>query len=46
MESFCQLQIALDLGYISETDIVNIKPQFFSVSRLINALSKSYAAKL
>lgn len=46
METFCQLHIALDLGYISETDIANIKPQFFSVSRLINALSKSYAAKL
>lgn len=25
METFCQLQIALDLGYISETDIACIK---------------------
>jgi four helix bundle protein len=46
LESYCQLEIARDLEYISDTDLKEIKPQFFVVSRLINALRKSFVEKL
>ncbi len=41
MESFSQLQIAQDLGYISEADIDTIRPQFISVAKMLSGL-KSY----
>ena len=46
MESYCQLQIAQDLGYLSSDDINSIKSQFFDCSRLISGLKKSFEAKL
>ena len=46
MESYCQLQIAQDLGYLSADDINSIKSQFFDCSRLISGLKKSFEAKL
>ncbi len=42
MEAYCQLEVALDLGLILETELKDLKPYFFSVSRLINALSQSF----
>ena len=46
LEAYCQMQIALELNYISEQDFQTIKPKFFTVSRLLNALSKSFQQKL
>lgn len=46
LESFCQLQIATNVNYITANDLVAVKPQFFTVSRLLTALSKSYAKLL
>jgi len=41
MEAFSQLQIAQDLGYLSEQDIDTIRPQFISVAKMLSGL-KSY----
>lgn len=46
MESYCQLQIAVDLGYITSDELNAIKPLFFETSRLISGLRKSFEAKL
>lgn len=42
LESYCQLQIAQKLNYITEDKIESIKPQYFKVSNLLNALKRSY----
>jgi len=42
MEVYCQLQIALELGYISQSDIQEIRPGIFKTSKLISGLRKSY----
>lgn len=41
MESFSQLQIAQDLGYLSQEDIDNIRPQFINVAKMLSGL-KAY----
>ena len=46
LETYCQLQIAVELSYISTEDLDAIKPLFFDTSRLISGLSNSYASKL
>lgn len=46
LESYCQIQIAANVNYITETELQTIKPQFFTVSRLLTALSKSYTIQL
>ena len=46
LETYCQLQIAAELGYISDDDLEAIKPLFFETSRLISGLSNSYTSKL
>ena len=46
MEAFCQLQIAMDLGYISEEQLNSIRNDFIEVSKLLNGLSKSFRSKL
>lgn len=45
-ECFCQLQIAQDLGYISEKDIDNLRPTFNKVAAFISALRSSFEKKL
>lgn len=42
MESYCQLQSCIDLGYITADKFYSIRPQFFVVSRLIHGLRQSY----
>ena len=42
METYCQLQIAVDLGYISSEDLSSVKPLFFETSRLISGLRKKF----
>ncbi len=46
MEAYCQLQIALDLGYISQEKFNEIKPQYFIVSRLLSGLVNSFQEKM
>ena len=46
LESYCQLQIAVDLGYISSEDLSSVKPLFFETSRLISGLRKRFESNL
>lgn len=39
MEAFSQLQIAQDLGYITEGDIDSIRPMFISVAKMLSGLN-------
>ena len=45
MESYCQLQLALDESYISEEEYKNIKRSFFTVGKLLNSFKASIAKK-
>ena len=45
LETYCQLQIAVELNHISLDDLEAIKPLFFETSRLISGLRNSYASK-
>ena len=42
MEAFSQLQIAQDLGYLTELDIDTIRPQFISVAKILSGLKKHF----
>ena len=42
MEAYCQLQIALELGYITADEVNAVKPLFFETTRLISGLRKGY----
>lgn len=46
METYNQLLIAIDLGYITEKSVEAIKPNIDSVAKMINGLSSSYSKKL
>ena len=46
MESFCQLEIACELNYISAEELAKIKEKLLAVSRLINGFSQSFQRKL
>ena len=41
MEVYCQLQIAVDLGYMTEDDFDQIKPLIQSTSKMLNGLHKA-----
>lgn len=41
-ETYCQLQIASELGYITADELNTVKPLFKETSRLISGLRKSY----
>lgn len=41
MELYSQLQLSVDLGYISEDDFNQIRPLFFTTSKLLNGLHKA-----
>ena len=41
MEAFSQLQIAQDLGYITEEDVDTIRPSFINVAKMLSGL-KNY----
>ena len=45
-ESFSQLQLAQDLGYIQESDIDMIRPLFSKVAALLSLLKKSFEQKI
>lgn len=46
METFNQLLIAIDLTYITEESVEEIKPSIDAVAKMINALSNTYGQKL
>lgn len=46
METYNQLLIAIDLGYITEESVEAIKPSIDGVAKMINGLSSSYSKKL
>ena len=46
MEAYNQLLIAIELAYITEESVGDIKPRIDSVAKMINGLSGSYTAKL
>jgi hypothetical protein len=46
MEVYCQLQIAVDLGYISPEDMQKVKRDIFTTSKLISGLRTSKVAQL
>ena len=46
MEVYCQLQIAVDLNYITTDDLQNIKHRIFTTSKLISGLRTSKLAQL
>ena len=46
MEVYCQLQIAVDLGYITIDDFKQIKPLLYNTTKLISGLRSSKATQL
>ena len=46
MEIYCQLQLAVDLGYISDEDFKQVKPLIYNTSKLISGLRSSKVASL
>jgi len=46
MEVYCQLQIAVDLGYITLEDLQIVKRKIFTTSKLISGLRASKVAQL
>lgn len=46
MEVYCQLQIAVDLGYITPEDLQKTKREIFTTSKLISGLRTSKVAQL
>ena len=46
MEIYCQLQLAVDLGYISHEDFKQVKPLIYNTSKLISGLRSSKVASL
>jgi four helix bundle protein len=42
MEAFSQLQIAQDLGYLTQDDIDGIRPSFISVAKMLSGLRKYF----
>ncbi len=45
LETYCQLQIAVELSYLTKDDLEAVKPLFFETSRLISGLRNNYASK-
>lgn len=45
MEAYNQLILAVDLNYISESDLENIRPQIDNVARMLNGLRSSLLKK-
>lgn len=46
MEVYCQLQVSVDLGYITEEEFKQIKPLIHSISRLLNGLHRAKLKQL
>lgn len=46
MESYCQLDIAVDLGYITSEELEPLKKLFTDTSRMISGLKKKFAEQI
>ena len=46
MEVYCQLQIAEDLGYISDEELQAVKPEIYGISKMISGLRAAKAEQL
>lgn len=46
MEAFCQLQVAVDLEYINADIFEQLRPIFYSLTRLLKGLRQSFLSKL
>ena len=46
MEVFSELQNAVDLGYIAETNLEKMRPQFIHISRMLSGLRNFYISEL
>ena len=44
LEVYCQLQLAMDLGYICEAKFLELKTTIFELSRLIGGLNASFVS--
>ena len=45
MESFCQLQIAHDLGYLMQEELTSVRDDVYSIARMLISLRHSYQEK-
>ena len=46
MEAYCQMQISVDLRYLSEKEFEKLQPHFASISKQISGLRKSFLSKI
>lgn len=46
MEAFCELQMAADLGYITETQLDELRPQFTDIAKMLSGLRSSLERRL
>ena len=46
VESYCQLQISVDINYLSPEEFALLTPHFSSLSKQISGLRKSFLAKI
>jgi len=46
MEVFCELQIACDLGYITEELFDNLRPQFTDIAKMLSGLRSSFSKRI
>lgn len=46
MEVFCELQTACDLGYMTDEQLNNIRPQFTDIAKMLSGLRSSLERKL
>lgn len=46
MEVFCELQTACDLGYITEQQFDELRPQFTDVAKMLSGLRNTFQSKL
>lgn len=46
MEAYCQLQLAVDLEYVRREDFDGLKPDFHTLTRMLNGLKQTFTAQL
>ena len=46
MEAFCQLQLAVELKYISENAVTNIRPKFEELAQMLSGFRKALLSKI
>ncbi len=46
MEAYCQLQICVDLHYMSQETLLELREEFLEVSRLINGLHNNICERM